>query len=237
MPMFDKGKRIELVWYAIHGNKEALRHLDAQETGLVQLIPQVLKYDKKALSSVDAMEIGLIEHTLKGDKDAFRALYTMNYKPLYAFIMSKIHNKDKAEDVMTETFIRAVDGLKEGHYRRKEGVLFGSYLAGIVRNILREGWREAKKARKLEEGLIRDTLTRNESEVIEVLINTENIDELWKMVGELNQDEQMVIALRYAYDLSYDEIAPVLDRSSRACKQLHYRALRKLKAKFWKRGK
>ena len=59
---------------------------------------------------------------------------------------------------------------------------------------------------------------------------------LWELVEELPEPEREVLALRYVHGLKYAEIAVYMDRTEDACKNLHYRAMQKLRERAVQKG-
>lgn len=55
----------------------------------------------------------LVERTRKGDKAASTELYEKMYAKLYFFAYKNVHNKEDAEDIVQEAFVRATESLKD----------------------------------------------------------------------------------------------------------------------------
>ena len=58
----------------------------------------------------------LFERILGGEQDAFRELYEITYKPLYAFLLSHTLNSEDAQDLLQDTYIQV---YKNCHLYRK----------------------------------------------------------------------------------------------------------------------
>ncbi len=58
---------------------------------------------KKKRVQIDEEIFSKIEH---GDEKAFEELYYLTYKPLYAFLLSLTLNKEDAEDILQETYVK-----------------------------------------------------------------------------------------------------------------------------------
>src|SRR5215467_9668927 len=50
----------------------------------------------------------------EGDTQAFRTLYQENLGVIYRFIYSKVGNREEAEDLTSQVFVKAVRGLDRG---------------------------------------------------------------------------------------------------------------------------
>lgn len=179
-----------------------------------------------------AQEEEWAQRACQGDQDALIKLYERNIDRVYRYFYSRVSNVSEAEELTSETFTRAIEALTRGHYGWR-GAPFGAWLIGIGAHVLQERYRELKHT-QLTEGL--DDLEYRispsvERDVLDIIVDREDRDALWQLVRELPVVEQQVLIMRHAYNLSYAEIAGRLQRSEVACKQLHYRALTKLKDK------
>ena len=58
----------------------------------------------------------LIQQYLKGDNESFEILLTKYKQRIYSFIYSKIKDRDIADDVFQDTFIKVIQTLKKGAY-------------------------------------------------------------------------------------------------------------------------
>ena len=75
-------------------------------------------------------ERDLVERSIRGDRDAFAALYERSFGPVYAFVVSEVSDFDEARSICQETFLRAWNGLKG----LKEPAAFGGWIRTIARN-------------------------------------------------------------------------------------------------------
>ena len=55
----------------------------------------------------------LVALYLKGDSKSFEALIQKHKNKIYAFILSKIRNRDLAEDIFKDTFIKVINSVDE----------------------------------------------------------------------------------------------------------------------------
>jgi RNA polymerase sigma-70 factor, ECF subfamily len=180
-----------------------------------------------------AQEAERVQRAIQGDQDALIMLYESNIDRVYRFFCGKVRSVSEAEALTSETFVRAIDALMRGHYEWR-GVPFGAWLiGGIAVRLLQEHNRESKNASLT--GPLND-LERYESlngevDILDTIVEQEERDTLWQLVRDLPIAEQQILVMRHVYNLPYAEIAKSLKRSEVACKQLHYRALSKLRDK------
>jgi RNA polymerase sigma-70 factor (ECF subfamily) len=181
-----------------------------------------------------AEEAGLVRRASQGDSAALTKLYELYIDLLYRYIFSRVHNVYEAQTLVSETFTRAIVALSSRGRYTWQSKRFGAYLYGIAGNVLLE------RNRKLKNGPLSEELDRAleghepmspEPDALDALVQREEQAALWQLIKELALEEQRILILRHVYELPYADIAQVLGRSENACKQFHYRVLRKLKLK------
>lgn len=159
------------------------------------------------------------------DRAAFGALYDRYVDALYRFAWQRTGEHGAAQDVVAETFRRALEGLPR---YRWQGRPFGAWLVRIAVNVLRE--RRRHDAADLPAPLPDDADPPDDAPAaLDGIIEQEERSELWRLVGTLSLDHQRVLTWRYAHNLDYDTIARTLGKTPAAAKQLAYRALNALR--------
>lgn len=146
---------------------------------------------------------------------SFAKLFELHARRIYAFVAARVRNREEAEDITSEVFHQALKNLKSYEYR---GVPFSAWLFRIAPNAITQRGRDAAK----ESGV------PIENEAV-TDIDAERRAILFQLVTTLPEDQQRVIALRYAEQKSLSEIADEMQRSEAAVKQLHYRAIQNLR--------
>jgi RNA polymerase sigma-70 factor (ECF subfamily) len=149
------------------------------------------------------------------DPTRFGELFERNADRVYAFIAGRVRNREEAEDLTSEVFHRALKNLNRYEYR---GVPFSAWLFRIADNAIAQRGRDA--AREAGKPIDQEPVTDADAERRAVL---------FQLVDMLPEDQQRVIALRYAEQRNLREIADEMQRSEAAVKQLHYRALQNLR--------
>ncbi len=170
----------------------------------------------------EANERLLVEAAQK-DPQKFLDLYDSHFDRVYAYIASRVRDRDAAEDLTADVFHKALANLAKFDCR---GVPFSAWLIRIAGN------------------LIADTYQSNAREVVgdppEASIDAgiEQATErarLFHMVEQLPPDQRRVISLRFSEGKSIKEIANDLGRSAGAIKQLQFRGLQTLRARLGER--
>ena len=177
-------------------------------------------------------EAGLVQRACQGESEALEKLYENYVDPIYAYIWRRVGNKADAEALTSDVFMRAIEGLLQGRYTW-QGKPFGAWLFRIASNLCKEWSRDHGKQSSITLDDLDDKqlLKEDKEDILDTLLAQEKLDKLWQLVAELPLVEQRILVFRYMYGYSYNEIAKRLDRTEAACKQLHYRALQRLKAR------
>ena len=89
----------------------------------------------------------LIKNFLNGDNKSFEELLSRHKNRVFAFIMSKVKNRDITEDIFQDTFIKVINSLKRGKYN-EEGK-FLPWMMRISHNLVIDHFRKEAKMRKV----------------------------------------------------------------------------------------
>ncbi|MGH2664417.1 RNA polymerase sigma factor [Flavobacterium sp.] len=156
----------------------------------------------------------LVRNYIDGDENALAILIKRHQSKIYGFIYSKILDRDVADDVFQDTFIKVIKTLKSNSYNEE-----GKFLPWVIRishNLVIDYFRKNKKMpmhRETEEFSIFSIMTDN-SPNIESRIITEQVEaDLLRLIDELPDDQKEVLEMRIYQDLSFKEIADLTDVS------------------------
>ena len=150
----------------------------------------------------------LVALYLKGDSKSFEALIQKHKNKIYAFILSKIRNRDLAEDIFQETFIKVINSLQKGKYN-EEGK-FLPWVMRIANNLVIDYFRKSKKMRTIaptDDFDIFDILQDGEKNIEDNLVNNQIHKDLRKLIEHLPEDQKEVLKMRYYAELSFKEIS------------------------------
>lgn len=163
----------------------------------------------------------LIEAFQTGDEFAFVSLYNRYKGPVYAFCLKMTLDREMAQDVMQEAFLRVYENRDRLLHTRS----FKAWLFTIARNQCLNQLRRSNRQVPLEEkelpapGLQTPASEMEKSEQIR-LVN--------HFLGQLKPGYREVIILREYQNLSYEEIAAVTRSTLSAVKSRLFKARRKL---------
>ena len=150
----------------------------------------------------------LVKDYVGGDENALSILIKRHQSKIYGFIYSKVTDRDIADDIFQDTFIKVIKTLKSNSYNEE-----GKFLPWVMRishNLIVDHFRRNKKMpmyRETEEFSIFSIMTDN-SPNIENRIITEQVEsDLQRLIEELPDDQKEVLQMRIYQDLSFKEIA------------------------------
>ena len=162
------------------------------------------------------MEDGqLVSMYIKGNPDALDILVHRYKDRLYGFCYHLTSNKNEAEDLFQETWLKAVDKVKYYDLDKK----FSTWIYTIALNLYRDNYRKAKrwlsKVRLIfDDGKGNSELDRMSSEetaISEQVEDNEQKRELVKIINGLKDNYRIPLILFYYKEMTYEEIAQVLD--------------------------
>jgi RNA polymerase sigma-70 factor, ECF subfamily len=175
-------------------------------------------------SPEQAEECLLVEAAQK-DPSRFAELYEINFERVYAFVARRVGDRAAAEDLTSEVFQKALANLRRYEWR---GVPFAAWLLRIAANAIADRGQTVGRELAVEDP---PELGADASALVD-LEEVERRARVFRLVGELPEDQRRVIAMRFAEEKSIREIAQALGRTEGAVKQLQFRALQSLRAKI-----
>lgn len=163
----------------------------------------------------------LLKSAKDGDTEAFGFLYERYAERVFRFLFAHLDNRLDAEDLTEEVFLRVWRSLPNF---REQGVPFLAFIFRIARNALIDHYRRSSQVKNqvsIEEVSIRDG---NPGPGESALSSLER-EELRISLEQLREDYRTVLVLRFLSELSPEETAQVMGRSTGAVRVLQHRAL------------
>ena len=191
----------------------------------------------------------LVRAAQRGSADAFSTLHTRYYTRIYRLAYLKTNNASDAEDVASETFLRALSSLSRFQFpadQLRSGSTFYPWLHRIAINLIVDSARRKPPAPIVSldapviEGM-RDLLSDRLPEVRsgsapQEIVELHEVQQLVRSaIATLPEDQGEVLVYRFLSDLSLREIAPLMDRSESAVKSLLHRAVVALRVELRRR--
>ena len=195
-----------------------LRCLNAVNCNILTVFPSIymnIRIEEKLL---------VYKVVAKKDTEAFAQLYDFYVGPIYRFVFFKLSNREDAEDITSEVFLKVWDYLIE---KPKEVTSFKQLLYRIARNRVVDVYRaRAKKNECSIETAEKIAIGNDLRKDIEI---KEEQQDLLKAIKKLKHEYQEVIHLRYIEGLPTKDIAGILEMSATNVRVILFRATKKLK--------
>jgi len=150
----------------------------------------------------------LVKNYINGDNLSFETLLTRHKNRVFAFIMSKVKNRDLAEDIFQDTFIKIINSLKSGKYN-EEGK-FLPWMMRISHNLVIDHFRKQSKMKNIrttDEFNIFDIIHDGNRIQDEEMIRTKVHNDLNMLINYLPEDQMQVLKMRYFEDMSFKKIS------------------------------
>lgn len=167
-------------------------------------------------------EINKLLYSLQmGDKSKQKELYDYTYNNLKVIALKYAIDKNDYEDILVEAYIRAFKYVGTADLN-KDGY---NWLCKIVQNV----------AYDFNKGIIQTvplddiSFTNIFGDIIEIVISK---DEVLKELCQLSEYEQRLIQLKFYEDMSYAEIAKLLNSKKSTVHKQTLNILDKIKSKF-----
>ena len=156
----------------------------------------------------------LVSEYLSGHEASLGVLVMRHKSKVFGMIWQKVQNRELAEDIFQDTFIKVINTLKKDGYI-EEGK-FAQWVLRIARNLVMDHFRDSKKMRTISGGNeynIFDTLNLKVSNIEDRIIKKQIHSDLRRMIDALPHDQREVVILRHFEDLSFKEISKILNVS------------------------
>ena len=172
-------------------------------------------------------DTALVSLTLNGELRAFEELVERYQKILYNTVLKIVQDADEAHDITQAGFVKAYENLRSYKPQHK----FFSWLYRIVINESLNALRSRKDTEAISSGLM--AAVKNPAELYEDTEREQYIDKALQM---LTPENRAVVVLRHFQDLSYKEIAHILDLPEKTVKSRLFTARQLLKDRLLKLG-
>ena len=144
-----------------------------------------------------------------GSNEAFDTLLLRHKSHLFTYIFQKVKDKDLADDIFQETFVKAIMTKRQGRYN-EEG-RFSAWICRIARNLIIDSFRQDKTEGSVStDNADLDILNRkelSEDTIEDAMIDLQIEQDVRRLIDELPDVQKEVLTMRYYKDLSFKEIA------------------------------
>lgn len=144
-----------------------------------------------------------------GNNDAFDVLLNRHQQSVFGYILYTVRNRDLADDIFQDTFIKAIATIKQGRYT--ETGKFKAWIMRIAHNLIIDYFRQQRNENTISNDEYELDLFNNarfsEDTVETEMVRTQVLSDVKKLVNFLPEPQREVLEMRYYRDMSFKEIA------------------------------
>ncbi|MDE6258438.1 MAG: sigma-70 family RNA polymerase sigma factor [Muribaculaceae bacterium] len=153
----------------------------------------------------------LVKAYAEGSNSAFDQLLKRHQNRIFNYILRIIKNEDIANDIFQETFVKAINTIRQGRYT--ENGKFPAWISRIAHNLIIDYYRQ-EKAENLQSSDLTDVNILNRKELCEqtiedIIISDQIREDVKYLIQELPDLQREVLEMRYYKNLSFKEIAEI----------------------------
>jgi RNA polymerase sigma-70 factor (ECF subfamily) len=146
-----------------------------------------------------------------GNNRAFDILLNRHQSSVYSYISFIVKNKELAEDIFQDTFVKAIATIKQGRYT--ETGKFRAWLNRIAHNLIIDFFRQESNGRTVSNDECEIDLFNNarfsDKTIEDSMVKEQIVSDVKKLIDYLPEHQREVLFMRYYRDLSFKEIADI----------------------------
>jgi len=151
----------------------------------------------------------LVKRYLSGDSVSLERLISRHKNKVYAYILMVVKDRDLADDIFQDTFVKVIHTLRNGSY--KEEGKFIQWVMRIAHNLTIDHFRKSKRLPVIENGNddydILETLRLTDPSIEEELISAQIHNDLRQLIELLPEEQKEVLKMRHYNEMSFKDIA------------------------------
>ena len=151
-----------------------------------------------------------------GNNRAFDLLLLRNQSKLFSYILFVVHDRETAEDIFQETFVKVITRLQEGRYTVSGK--FGAWIMRIAHNAIMDWYRDQASMRIVDTSADNDLSNIPGADIFEGnienrFVNSQIMTDVRRLLDALPPMQREVVYMRFFQQLSFKEIADSTDVS------------------------
>lgn len=151
----------------------------------------------------------LVNAFANGDNQAFDTLLRRHQSRVFSYILNIVKNKDVADDIFQETFVKAIMTIKQGRYT--DAGKFSAWITRIAHNLIIDFFRQGKNENTVsadqEETDMLNRKDLSEENVEDLLITSQINTDVKRIMDALPELQREVLDMRFYKNMSFKEIA------------------------------
>ncbi len=176
--------------------------MSAQRKG--DLMSNIVKSDKE-----------LIERYQDGDVHSFELLIGRYQKQVYSYILTLVKDKQLADDVFQDTFVKVIQTIKSKGY--KDDGRFVQFAMRIAHNLVIDHFRKENRIPTVESSSedynYIDNVPITDHSVEQGMVVDQIYSDLHRMITFLPDEQREVLRMRIFDDMSFKDIADITNVS------------------------
>jgi RNA polymerase sigma-70 factor (ECF subfamily) len=160
------------------------------------------------MKSVEFSDRELISKYIAGDENSLEVLIHRHKNKVYAYILMVVKDKEEADDIFQDTFIKAINTIRSGSY--KEEGKFIQWVMRIAHNLIIDFFRKSKRMPAVDTGDdfdIFDTISYTDPSVEEQMVLDQIHEDVRKLIEYLPEEQKEVLMMRHYSEMSFKDIA------------------------------
>ena len=147
---------------------------------------------------------------INGNNEAFDLLLSRNQNKLFSYILFVVRNRDLADDLFQETFVKVITKLHQGKYTTSGQ--FSAWVMRIAHNAIMDWYREQKSSKVIDATKDNDLSNVGSNELLDenieaLYVRHQVMNDVTKMMNLLPTTQREVIYMRFYQNMSFKEIA------------------------------
>ena len=151
----------------------------------------------------------LVAAYANGDNAAFDTLLRRHQNRVFTYILNIVKNKDVADDVFQETFVKAIMTIRQGRYT--DAGKFSAWITRIAHNLIIDYFRQEKSENTVSvDNEDTDVLNRrdlSEENIEDVMVTGQINTDVRRIMDSLPDSQREVLDMRFYRNMSFKEIA------------------------------
>lgn len=144
-----------------------------------------------------------------GNNETFDVILRRYQDRIFTYIVNIVKNKDIADDIFQETFVKAITTIRQGRYT--DSGKFSAWLMRIAHNLIIDYFRQEKSENTVsadqEEVNVLNRRDLSEENVEDILVTSQIHTDVRRIMESLPESQREVLEMRFYRNMSFKEIA------------------------------
>lgn len=144
-----------------------------------------------------------------GNNEAFDTLLKRHQNRVFSYILHIVKNRELADDIFQETFVKAITTIKQGRYT--DNGKFSAWITRIAHNHIIDFYRQEKANATVStdetDFSLLDRKEYSDDTIEDFMIERQISADVVRIMNELPQLQREVLEMRFFRDMSFREIA------------------------------